>query len=72
MATYSEIADLVAKNSSKRAGSIKPCWIADAKERCGIFVKRAPNRISSVRKHPCPLWAFPLIVQALTEFNMLD
>lgn len=43
MATYKQIQEYVKYNY----GFVpKTCWIAHMKEVCGIYVKKAPNRIS--------------------------
>jgi len=41
MATYAEISDFVKKRYGK---TVKTCWIAHAKEKCGLKPKKAPNR----------------------------
>ena len=53
MATYKQIQEYVKYNY----GFVpKTCWIAHMKEVCGIYVKKAPNRISpDKRKKPCPI-----------------
>jgi hypothetical protein len=45
----------------------KTCWIADAKSRSGYNVRRAPNRQTSERKHPCPPDKFEAIVSCLGD-----
>jgi len=47
------------------------CWIAHAKEKCGLKVRRAANRKSNKRKHPCPDNKFPAIKDALRHFGYL-
>ena len=50
----------------------KSCWIADVKERCGMYVKPAPNRISvEKREHPCPPNKINAIRDALLYFKMI-
>lgn len=52
VATYKEIQNYV---KQEFGFSIKTCWIADMKEKCGIPVRKAPNRIDSEnRENQCP------------------
>ena len=68
MANYKEIADYV---KTTYQYTPKSCWIADVKERCGLCVKRAPNRISEKRTNPCPENKVASIKAALRHFNMI-
>jgi len=49
----------------------KTCWIADAKEKCGIPVREAWNRQPGRRKHPCPENKLPAIKDAFEHFGLL-
>jgi len=49
----------------------KTCWIADVKEKCGLPVKRAPNRVDSQRKNPCPKNKIQPIEDALKYFGLI-
>ena len=50
----------------------KSCWIAEVKERCGIYVKPAPNRYSLERReNPCPSGKIDAIKNALQHFKMI-
>jgi hypothetical protein len=64
--TYAKIQEYV---KSKYGFSPKTCWIADAKELCGLEVKKAWNREGKQRKNPCPKDKFPAIKEA---FNFLS
>jgi len=69
MATYKEI-----QNYVKQKYGFKPetCWIAHAKEKCGIPMRRAPNRIDpDKRVKPCPEDKFHAIKNALKHFGMI-
>jgi len=50
----------------------KTCWIAHAKELCGMKVRKAWNRKMEQRKYPCPKDKFPAIKEALNHFGFLD
>jgi len=69
MATYKDIRLYVLK---KYGFVPETCWIAHAKEICGIPVEEAPNRIDSdERVNPCPddkLWA---IKEAFKYFGII-
>ena len=69
MATYKEIQTYIRE---KHGCSVKTCWIAHAKELCGLPVSYAPNRISSAtRKFPCPPDKLPYIEDAFRRFGMI-
>jgi hypothetical protein len=52
MATYEEIQDWV---RNQYGFSVKTCWIAHAKETCGLKPRLAPNRYNpKIRTNPCP------------------
>ena len=52
MATYKEIQAYI---KDKQGFSVKTCWIADAKNKCGLNPRMAPNRHDpNSRVHPCP------------------
>jgi len=45
----------VQKDVKKHDGYIpKSCWIAHMKEKCGLPVRTAWNRVGAVRQVPCP------------------
>jgi hypothetical protein len=68
MATYSEIQDYV---KGKYHFTPKSCWIADVKERNGLPVRRAYNRISDTRTNPCPEDKVASIIDAFRHFRMI-
>lgn len=69
MATYKEIQGYVKETYGFLP---KTCWIAHMKERCGIPVKNAPNRISpSRREKPCPPEKMPYIKEAFRHFRII-
>lgn len=69
LTTYSEIQEWVRR---KYGFTPKTCWIAHAKELCGLPVRRASNRQSRVsRKHPCPEDKLPSLKTAFRHFGML-
>jgi hypothetical protein len=68
-ATIREIQNYVRK---KYGFAIKSCWIADAKEKCGLEVIVAYNRIDpNKRKYPCPDDKLPAIKDAFKHFKMI-
>lgn len=68
MATYRQIQEWV----RQKYGFVpKTCWIADVKQRSGLSVRRASNRISNSRVYPCPKDKEGPIKAALKHFNML-
>lgn len=51
---------------------VKTCWIADMKERHGLPVRKASNRIDpNVRTNPCPDKYAEIISDAFRHFNMI-
>jgi len=69
MATYRDVQRVVRELCGR---SVKTCWIAHVKELNGLPVRRAPNRASAGRRvNPCPLWARPIIEQAMRHLEML-
>lgn len=69
MATYKEIIEYVKRTHGK---TIKTCWIADMKKRCGLPVRMAYNRIDpNVRTNPCPDEFVEIIKEAFHHFNMI-
>jgi hypothetical protein len=69
MSTYPEISAYIAK---KYGWTPKSCWIADAKEKCGLKVTPAPNRRSKDRANPCPASKLSAIREALEHFSMIE
>lgn len=68
MATYIQIQEWV----KQKYGFIpKTCWIADVKQKKGIHVHKAPNRIGMDRVYPCPTEKEKPIVEALKHFGMI-
>jgi len=69
MATYPDIQLYV----MKKYGFVPmTCWIAHAKELCGIPVRKASNRIDpSKRIDPCPESKLPAIRDAFKYFGMI-
>jgi len=68
MATYKEIQEYVFERNAWRP---KTCWIADAKEKCGIKVKPAYNRRDESRVNPCPAHKLAAIKEAFVHFSMI-
>ena len=69
MATYSEIQEWI---QHRHGVSIKTCWIAQVKKKCGLEVRVAVNRIDgNVRQYPCPENKRAFIKKALRHFGMI-
>lgn len=69
MATYREIQTFV---KTKHGFVPKTCWIAHAKEVCGIPVKIAPNRSdSNERVNPCPDDKLPALREVFKYFGII-
>lgn len=68
MATYKQILDWV---KLKYGFVPKTCWIADVKQKSGLQVRIASNRISHRRVYPCPKDKGGSIKAALKHFNMV-
>jgi len=66
--TYTKIQEYVVRRYSWTPST---CWIADAKEKCGLKVPPAWNRASKQRKNPCPPDKFPAIREAFKYFGMI-
>ena len=68
MATYAEIRDWIKR---QHGVTVKTCWIAHAKELCGLPVRMSPRRLDPRRReHPCPPKKLPLIREAFEHFRM--
>ncbi len=68
MATYKQIQDHV----RQRNGYVpKTCWIADIKSQHGLTTRRAPNRQSNKRVHPCPVNKRADIEATFRHFGMI-
>jgi hypothetical protein len=68
MGTYKKIQAYV---KSKYGFVPKTCWIAEAKEKCGLTVKRAWNRTGEERKNPCPNEKLATLRDSFKFFGML-
>ena len=69
MATYKEIQNYVLE---KYNVTVKTCWIAHVKERCGILTRCAPNRIGANRRtNPCPTSKEGHIRDAFRHYGMI-
>ena len=69
MATYRDIRVYVLK---KYGFVPETCWIAHAKELCGIPVRKASNRIDpNKRLNPCPKDKLPSIRDAFEYFEII-
>jgi hypothetical protein len=68
MATYEEIQTWIRKTHQI---SVKTCWIAHAKEICGLPVKRSPRRKGQERVFPCPESKLQIIKAAFRHFGMI-
>lgn len=68
IATYKQIQAYV----EEQYGFIpKTCWIADAKEKAGLKVRRAWNRASDERKNPCPPQKLNALMNAFRHYKMI-
>jgi hypothetical protein len=67
--TYKKIQEYV---KSEYGFVPKTCWIAHAKELCGLTVRRAWNRKGKQRKHKCPKEKLAAIKEALNHFGLLN
>ena len=67
-ATYADIQEYVRKKHGK---TVKSCWIAHAKEKCGLKPSKATNRQGKKRLVPCPDDKFEWIQQAFKHFKMI-
>ena len=67
MATYTEIQNYVKKKHGK---VVKTCWIAHAKEICGLEPKKSHRRFGK-RVYPCPDNKLLWIKDAFKNFNMI-
>ena len=68
MATYKEIQ---AHIKAKHGFTVKTCWIAHAKELCGIKTRKPWNRQSNKRCHPCPDDKLSIIKEAFKHFKII-
>lgn len=68
MSTYIKIQTYVA---NKYGWIPQTCWIADAKEKCGLKVSPAPNREGKERMNPCPPDKLVAIREAFEFFGMI-
>jgi hypothetical protein len=68
MATYTQIQLYVAE---KFGWIPETCWIADAKRKCGLPMKDAPNRKNGISVKPCPDDKLPAIEEAFRHFGMI-
>ena len=69
MSTYLNIQTYIAK---KYGWVPRTCWIAHAKQLCGLEVKRAWNRRDKERANPCPPEKMPAIREAFEYFGMIN
>ena len=69
MSTYKKIQAYV---KQKHGFVPETCWIADAKEKCGIHVDPAWNRVGKERKNPCPTGKLEAIRDAFEYFGMIE
>lgn len=68
MATYKEIQNYI---KEKYGFTVKTCWITDIKNKFGLTQRRAYNRRSFQRLHPCPKNKKRQIIEALRYFKMI-
>jgi hypothetical protein len=69
MGTYAQIQDYTKREYGYKA---KTCWIADVKDGFGLITRKAHNRKSFQRIHPCPENKKENIVEALRYFKMIN
>lgn len=65
MPTYPAIQAAIVKAGG---AGVKTCWIAHAKELCGIPMR---TKRTHPRKHPCPASALLRILGAFRSFGMI-
>lgn len=52
--------------------TVKPCWIAHMKEKCGLPVRHAPNRKDPYKRcNPCPLGKEKYILNAFRDLGLI-
>ncbi|MTV47718.1 hypothetical protein GJ688_01815 [Heliobacillus mobilis] len=68
MATYERIQKYI---RNKYGFTVKSCWIAHAKELCGLKPSISPNRKDPEKRvHPCPPDKLEYIKEAFHHFNI--
>lgn len=67
MTTYDKIQEYVQRKYHR---TVKSCWIAHAKEICGLEVKKSSRR-KGRRLVPCPENKLPFIKDAFKHFKMI-
>lgn len=67
IATYSEIQEYV---KTKYGKVVKTCWIAHAKEICGLNPTKSHRRLGA-RVYPCPDEKLVWIKDAFKHFKMI-
>ena len=63
--TYSQIRKVCLDRYSLQG--VKDCYIADAKRKLGLPVRRADTRIGDEPKYPCPDCKLPIIKKVIKE-----
>lgn len=63
---------IIAYIKEKYHRTVKTCWIADMKGRCGVPVRLACNRINpDIRTNPCPDEFVAMIKDAFRNFGLI-
>lgn len=69
MATYKEIQNYI---RDRYRFTVKTCWIAHMKEKCGLHPKQSPNRIDKDKRiYPCPPDKEKYIIEAFKFYKMI-
>jgi len=69
MAAYKQIREWI---KSQEHFTVKIRWIADVKERCGLPLRKAPDRIDeNERANPCPQDKIEPIKRAFRHYGMI-
>ena len=69
MATYKQIREYI---KNQNGFSVMTGWIADVKEKCGIPMRIAHNRINPLKRvNPCPPNKIIVIKDAFRHFGVI-
>ena len=68
MPTYKDIQNDIINHGG---ALVKSCWIAHVKEQNYLPLRKASNRISPIRKNPCPVSKRPIIEKSMKRLGIL-
>ena len=68
MPTYKDIQNDIINHGGTL---VKTCWIAHVKEQNHLTLRKAPNRKSRSRKHPCPTSKRSIIEKSMRRLGIL-